>query len=573
MKKRLFRHHLIIILVLLAGCGTIGEGVAKGSAEPAVDFDVAIRKEGAGRAEVRMRLYDLPPRETTLQLEMKERFAFITLEEPLLEDGPRAWSPEGGPLSMTRRDAYHWTLDSEGRREIFVAYTVPLTHQSLPEVASRDANEWPYLDEDHGILVAGTLFMAPRNLDLKEVRVSFDLPEGWEILSPWSPSGEGAFLPKDQRELFDDLFAIGNWSLRKVDVPGMEITLAFAPAQEALERAAAPVIEKIVRAEVELFGMIPRSRYNFLFVKSRMRHLAGSPKTGSMTLSVPPLHKGESIEKHLGHLIAHEFHHLWSATRYQCPEALRFFNEGFTDYYAYLVQAREGIITREEFGGTLARFMRDCYGNDHRGKMSLAEAGGRAFFTDQQASDLVYKGGCLAAALLDGRIRRTLPQKNLDHFMRDFNNDPRWSLGGEAPSIEDFLERVEQYLGEAQAEEFRDLITEPYDPDFVEAFKETDTEVTLKVGKAKPSLRGNLNGVKLLDLDPAGLAYRLGIRPGDRFLEINGKKPSQRREVYLAWSRPVDGRIQARIDRKGEEIHIDEPLPEEAVYRVNTPYP
>ena len=66
-----------------------------------------------------------------------------------------------------------------------------------------------------------------------------------------------------------------------------------------------------------------------------------------------------------------------------------------------------------------------------------------------------------------------------------------------------------------------------------------------------------------------GLAYRLGVRPGDRFVMINGSEPSTADDVYKGWSNPAGGRVSVTLHRSGEQIVIDRPIPDEVMFTVS----
>jgi len=566
-----------IYFLVLSGCSA---PEPRGGSPPAVAvrYEVKIRDPGVRPAEVKAVISNICAEEKELHLKMTGQYAFVRLDEPLLQGEIEAHDIRGAALPLTRTGPYGWTVETLGGREVRLGYSVPLLHRDLPEVRKgSDEYEQPYLEEDHGMLVAGTLFIVPAGRTLHPIRVSFDLPPGWKALCPWDPVEANAFSPGSGRELFNDLAAIGEWSVTSLNAGGMDIMLAFAPGQEALEEVASPLIEKIVRNELALFGTVPCPRYLFLFVKPVTPGFGGSPKTGSMVLSIN-LGKGgkprTEMLPHLAHLIAHEFHHLWSFSRYDCPDELRFFNEGFTDYYSYLIQAREGIISLEGFEQVLESRMAGCESSPLRGEVSLADAGGDLFFNDRNAYDLVYEGGLLIAALLDAHIRRIAPGKNLDFFMRAFNNDPRWSTGtsttcGRAPKLGDFLECVEAHVSAGETERFVELINKPFVPDFLEEFQRAGVVLHRTSQPAKPDLRGNLDRVTLLDLDKGGPAYRIGVRAKDRFLEVNGIRPENAADVYRAWSKPRSGRISVVLGRGSETITIDQPLPENIVYSID----
>jgi predicted metalloprotease with PDZ domain len=179
----------------------------------------------------------------------------------------------------------------------------------------------------------------------------------------------------------------------------------------------------------------------------------------------------------LSRLVAHEFHHTWVHARYAPPDALRFFNEGFTDYYAFLVSARLGIIGWDRFGTELAERIDRLAANPLAGQMSLVEAGGPIFFESEEAGDLVYHGGTVLAALLDRHLRAAGDSLGLDGFMRGFNNDPRWGWE-HAPGLSDLVAAVASAAGDAYADTLRTRVTTPWSLDPVAAFAAEGVGVT-----------------------------------------------------------------------------------------------
>lgn len=508
-----------------------------------------------------------------IEFQMPEHHAFVQLEEPLIEGQIAARDSQGRSLTVKRETPFRWQVKRPKDGAITLHYRVPLRHRTLPQVRGRDEYEYPYLDADHGMLVTATLFATPVETALAPISVELQLPEGWKISCPWPQSAPNIFAPTSNRALTNDLVAIGDWAVHRVSAAGMQIEVAFARDQELLEQAAVPLIKQIAELELKLFDDVPAPKYLFLFGKPETRGLGGSPKTNSMTLSVNPSIPPQMLTGSLGHLIAHEFFHLWGSSHYRCPDELRFFNEGFTDYYAYLIPARAGITSWPQFLSTLQRCMATCDAEELRGKNSLAAAGGNRFFTDPHARDLVYQGGLLVAALLDKDLRNRAAGTTLDDLMRSFNHDSRWSLTGTAPSLEDFVSVIEGYLGADRAAHYRRLITGPYSLDPVAEFSEVGVTVTRTMETPKLDLRGNLDGdppTKLRDLDPNSIAFRVGIRSGDRFVTINGVQPSSRADVYRAWTNPADRRIRVTVERAGKQLEFDEPIVDRARFQIST---
>jgi predicted metalloprotease with PDZ domain len=137
--------------------------------------------------------------------------------------------------------------------------------------------------------------------------------------------------------------------------------------------------------------------------------------------------------------------------------------------------------------------MARCAENPHFGRLSLSEAGGDVFFEDSDACNLVYHGGTLVAALLDREIRAAGKGLTLDHFMRAFNNDPRWSLES-CPGMDDFESVLTEFVGAEQAARYRRLVEEPYILDPVREFERLEAPVERKKkGVFRRKLRFDVN--------------------------------------------------------------------------------
>lgn len=543
-----------------AGCCLAAQAKPHAPAKKAtLHYTVSLQSPQKQRVKVTALLTGIDPQLRSVRWKMQPKFAFVRLPEPLL-DGPILATFDDQTLECQRRSPYEWTIVTGGATSVRLAYTVPLTHRTLDAVKQRDAYEYPYVTDDHGLLVSPTLFGFPEDVEVAELRVRFELPEGWEVIAPWRRVGEREFDPVAREALLNDLIAIGAWKVHEIRVGRFQGTLAFVPGQETLEQVAVDPIRRIVEYELELFGRPAEGRYLFLFGRPEAQGLAGSPKTNSMTLSVEP-RLAPMAGRYLPHLIAHEFFHTWTAG-VEMPGELRWVNEGFTDYYAYLVAARLDLNAWHEFANTLGEKMQKCAANPLRGEVSLVAAGGERFFQDRDAYNLIYDGGLLIGAWLDQTVRKQARGKTLDDLMRAFNNDPRWTSRDAAPTLQDFIAVVRSFAGKASAEKLEHLVTQPYDFDPLAEFAELGVKIRRDVAPPKMDLRANLDGTRVIDMDHNGLTYQIGVRPGDRLVEINGHPVANATEVRTAWRNPVGNRIRVTLKRDGKNVEIDQPLPE-----------
>ena len=264
--------------------------------------------------------------------------------------------------------------------ELELTWSVPLSHRSQPLVRGHDEFHFPYLAQDHGMLSTSALLMIPRGLEFGAPLLRIEPPEDWPVYAPWPQLSPGLFQARNEASLAHNLFAVGAWERHEIEAAGTRIEVLFAPGQEPLPKRTLPLIAPILSAELELFGVRPFERFSLLFGRPDMPGLGGSPKHSSMTLSVDPRMRDEAGVQHVVHLLAHEFFHTWGQARYRFKCELRFFHEGFTDYYASLLPARLGLAPWSAFGEEVESALADWESNPLVSRLSLGKAGGPIFF-------------------------------------------------------------------------------------------------------------------------------------------------------------------------------------------------
>ena len=416
-----------------------------------------------------------------LVLSMSPEGSFVRLDQPLLAGRLEAQAGDTA-LDVEWTRPYGATIQTGGATEIECRWSVPQTHRELDAVrAHSDGYEWPYLDEDHGLLVTATLIFRP-DKQAVDSTVRVHVPDGWSVEAPWPEREPGLFVP--DAGLTYDLLAVGNWERHEVELEGFRATVLVAPGQDGLMDAVAGPIETIVKAELELFERAPRERYLFLFGLSSLQGFAGSPKHGSMTLTVgaPAISRAD---KYVPHLVAHEFFHTWAASTTRLPDELRWFNEGVTDYYAHLISARTGLTSWDEFAAQLGRAMTTVETSPLWGASSLAEAGGPRFFEGADHYHLVYSGGLVLGAWIDLALR-TRHGTTLDAAMRTFLNDPRWSDRNVDPTPADWYAVLAKLGDEELASTVASLAEEPVEVDFVALFTDVGVPVQRTDSDAGP---------------------------------------------------------------------------------------
>jgi len=551
--------HVALVAMLLAASPVPSTRAADAAAQslPRAEYTVRVLDPEQPIATVTLEMSNLPADLAELEVSLPERFAFTTFEEAKVVD---PWIVIVGdkPLSLPRAEPFVWRIPKSGVTVVSVVYEAPLTHRTWPEVDSSDDYEMPYLQADHGLLSCGALLAAPRLGDV-EFRVRFELPDGWPVLCPWPQIAPGEYAPRREIDLQDALVAIGAWQSHSIEAGGARATVAFAPSEARLAVEVAPLVEKLFAEEVAIFGGASLDSYLFLFAPSTVRGFGGSVKQGSMVLAVGANLPASAVRPYASHLVAHEFFHTWGASRYACPDELRFLNEGFTDYFAYEATRRVGASSDEEFLATVGEKLASYERAAAATRASLCDAGGPRFFEGGAEYEQVYAGGLVVAALCEQALRARADKDRpvrLDDFLRALNNDPRWSIEGAAPTLDDFVATLATFTGDEFAAKIRELVRTP-GADLASALVEAGCRVERTSTAASLELRANLDGTRLLDLDPECAVALVGLQPGDVLVKVNGVSVSTASECYAATPKLVDERLRIEFTRDGESMSID----------------
>lgn len=474
-----------------------------------------------------------------VRLEFAEQYAFTRLK-PRLAGEITLRLAEGSTASIERTSPFAWSLDPAGASDVELVWAIDLDHREHPDVlASHDAYEFPYVTADHGMLSTAATVPYP-TLDALDATITIEAPEGWDVITPWPERADGTFAP-GAGGLRNDLVALGDWQVVRGHAAGLDYTIAVAPGEEHVTELAAESIPRIVEAEVAMFGGAPQPGYLFLFGSSTgTRGMGGSPKNGAMTMFVDGTLPKDFVREGIAHLVAHEYHHTWMRARCQPHDDLRHVMEGFTDYAAYSVIWRLGILDDAAFeaavAGALARGERALA----EYPSSLADAGGPAFFAGGAAYDACYAGGLSIALWLDLELRRAKGETpDVDALLRAFYNDDRWS-DGTRPALDDFVRVVESCAGEDVAKRYLEAVTRKEPLDLAALFDASGFGVTRELRPLDASPRANFDGAVVRAIDPAGAGGIVGLRAGDRLVRVNGREAEDEAQIRAAW-RAVEG--------------------------------
>ncbi len=474
---------------------------------------------------------------------------------------------QGKPAPLQRVDINTWASE-EQCADLEVHYSV---------YANQDNVFSGVLDSNHAFLNFGLLlFYLPQDRT-RPVRVKFQLPEGWELVTMLdSGPAPGEFQALDYDRLADSPAEAGNFQEYDYVQKGAAYRIVVDGGQDLYtpERLV-DLFKKITATETALMQDVPFKRYTFmLFFPPRggggMEHRNGT------AISIPAAQMRTGFDN-LENITAHEFFHLWNVKRIR-PEGLEpidyihgndtsdlWFSEGVTSTYAELVLLRAGLITEKQFYAHLDAAINDLQSRPARFYQSAEESGREAWlekypdYFRPQRSISYYNKGELLGYLLDLGIRHASGNRySLDDLMRRLNQD--FAKRGRFFTDAD-LESIISQLAPAfpVREFFRKGVDGTSDLDYAKFLNYAG--LTLKTGtKEVPdlgfkSLQSFIGQVHVESVVPGSNAEKAGIQPGDVLARMNGVKLPVTPDRELIYFKPGQ-KVEFTVQRGNRTLEI-----------------
>ncbi len=299
-------------------------------------------------------------------------------------------------------------------------------------------------------------------------------PEGWRVSTGLDRPDDDAFHFRAPNFdiLADCPVEVGTQRVYTFQALGKRHEIAlWGSGNEDPERLVADT-RKMVEAAGTIFGGLPYDHYTFIVhiadAGGGLEHLNSTVCGVSRTAFQP-----WSNYRRVLHLFSHEFFHLWNVKRIH-PDVLGPFDynrevythllwamEGYTDYYAYLVLRRAGLVTPEEYLEQQASDIKDLELQPGRNWTSLALSSFNTWiaWSFPPSDDLpnryisYYLKGGLVGMLMDLEIRRrTHNKKSLDDVLRLLMD--RYGSKGVGFPEATYREVVEEVAGGSMADFF-----------------------------------------------------------------------------------------------------------------------
>ena len=405
----------------------------------------------------------------------------------------RAVAENSATRPVKRVDDQTWSVAPLGSTTLTLSYKV---------FGNDLSGTFSQLDSRHANYNGGSIFMYVVDHKPDPVKLTIDPPAGWKIVNGRTVrAGQTEWQFPNWDVMIDTPTEIApDWTQDNLEVNGKKyhvVVHSFGP-EGGKRPALVADIEKIVRAEVAMWGPPEFEEYTFLVHFAADDHSGDGMEHLTSTQIIQPgaLAEPGVYEQTLG-TVSHEFFHVWNVKRLR-PQELGPWDftrplstrglwvaEGFTNYYGHLMLRRSGIWDDKKFLDRQAQTIRGIESAQGSRLMSAEESSMSAPFIDDAAHVQVtnlhntsisyYPKGQLIGLVMDLLVRgRTGGKASLDDVMRDMyeefylkSSNSSYYLRGRGYQTED-LERVASHragfdLGDFFKRYVRDVEVLPYD--------------------------------------------------------------------------------------------------------------
>ena len=457
-------------------------------------------------------------------------------------------------LPVTRVDDQTWRVEPKTNSSFTLSYKV---------FGNDLSGTFSQLDTRHANFNGGSVFMYVVNHKSDPVKLVINPLGVWRVVN-------GRMSNSNQREwqfpnwdiLIDTPTEIApNWTIDDFEIDGKTYHVVVHSFGDEGGKRAALVrdIEKIVRAEVAMWGPPEFENYTFLLHFAAddrsgdgMEHLTSTQIIQPGALSEPGVY-----ENTLG-TVAHEFFHVWNVKRlrpielgpwdFTRPANTRglWIAEGLTNYYGHLMLRRAGIWDDWHFLRREAETINDIENAPGSKLTSAEEASLKAPFLDRaqhiQRTNLTntaisyYPKGELLGFVLDLLIRgKTNGKASLDDVMRRMYEEfylkspnATYYLRGRGYTSEDFQRVASDVAGVDLSDFFarhvRSVEVPPYDEVLAYVGLRLVKEQSSEPYKAGISVMSEGESLVIANVQSGSVAEDAGLQSGDEILMLAGKR-------------------------------------------------
>ena len=427
------RTALLTLLAVLASLSLASLSVARAQAVEPITYTLRFPEPNSHYLEVEAVIPTAGQTEVELMMAVWTPGSYLIREFARNLEDISARTPSGSPLTLSSTRKNRWRVATDG------ADSVVLTYRAYSREMSVRAN---WVDSDFALINGAPTFMTIAGLTPRPHDVTVELASGWNrsiTALPPAPGGRtNSYRAADFDTLLDSPIVAGTPTVYEFSVAGTPHYLVNVGEGGLWDGTrAADDVERIVRAQFELWGSIPYDRYVFL---NLITESGGGIEHKDSTVLMTSRWQMRDRERYLDWLtlVSHELFHAWNVKRLR-PVELGPFDyenevhsrslwvaEGLTVYYGALMVHRAGLSSRDEFFAGLSDEIRRLQTTPGRLVQTVEQSSYDAWIkyyrqneNSRNTTVSYYTKGAVIGFLLDAKLRRmTGGAKSLDDVMR-----------------------------------------------------------------------------------------------------------------------------------------------------------
>lgn len=316
----------------------------------------------------------------------------------------------------------------------------------------------PVLRSSYFYVIGQALWVYPDMPGTTPLRVTLhwkNIPNGWALINSFGASEPRQNVKTTLNKFRAGTFLAGDYRIKRFEIKKRPVYAVTRGEWRFPDEKLNSLVQKLVQVQRDFWNSYDFPYYFVALLPSDRRNVRGGEgRTNSFSLYLPKNLTTLYVEHDL-YLLAHEMFHAWNPLRLGGYEndRLYWFGEGFTDYYAFLLLLRAGLISLDEYVAAHNSWIKAYYTSPVR-SLTVDEMVQKRQ-TDGDAEQLFYKKGYLLANHLDFTIRsKTNGKHSLDDVMRSLLKSSKPGIELSEKRIADALRPYLQEQGASDIEKY-----------------------------------------------------------------------------------------------------------------------
>ncbi len=470
-----------------------------------------------------------------------------------------------------KKDDFETYLYIGGENSIEISYTIPYFSENNQYLTCKDNDYFlPVVNNDFFHFYSDMSLILPssenNNNELFEVSVTWlNFSEEWEIANDFGilkrKSGENKQKLKDITigDLGQVLFFGGNYRKATFEVQGINFHTFIYGKYNFSDSEVITLLNKVATSNMDLWKTFTHNNDYVISLTQKGNDcgkIGGRNMYNSFAIYMSGKFSEEQLPLVFNKAFTHEFTHTWIGTNFisnnEDWEKMRWFVEGFCEYYATLINVKAGILPSSKFkvliNQNYLKYRTSPYVNSSLDycaenylysnsleKIAYTKGASFAFYLDgyiRKKSNLKYNGTDLMVALLNSQkqINGKLDIASLSKITQD--------------SIEiDIFDLLEKFINNGEVFSLESPLVDTY---------YTETYPSLDYGF---DFIKSANQEIICDVKKDSNAYINGLRNGQKLLSIKGMSSNPSEPIQLEVENN-EGKIIIEYLPKGEDLQI-----------------